>query len=402
MIRRLLLLSILTTFSLPLAIQAQTQIDPTTQIKWPLATGSGAPAGACTIANYGQPYTDISTSPYVAYVCGVTGWGCPTGGGSWPGYPGTGIVNSSGSAWSTSYSAANKIPASFLTLSAYQPLLGFTPYNATNPSGYITGINSAAVTTALGFTPYSAANPAGYIAGITSSTVTAALGFTPYNAANPSSYITASALSPYALTSALSAYQPALGFTPYNAANPAGYITASALTPYTLTSGLGTGAFATIANYLTTANAAGTYLTSATAASTYAPRFSLTTNGSSGVATYSGNVLNIPQYVAAPTYTLPIAQPSTLGGVKPDNTTVAVNVSTGVLSAIVGAPVPASTIYSASGTPLPTCVSGLLTAQAVVSDASLPTFLSAYVSGGAVYATVLCSYNGSAYQWVTH
>ena len=26
----------------------------------------------------------------------------------------------------------------------------------------------------------------------------------------------------------------------------------------------------------------------------------------------------------------------------------------------------------------------------------------AYVSGGAVYATVLCSYNGSAYQWVTH
>ena len=47
MIRRLLLLSILTTFSLPLAIQAQTQIDPTTQIKWPLATGSGAPTLPC-------------------------------------------------------------------------------------------------------------------------------------------------------------------------------------------------------------------------------------------------------------------------------------------------------------------------------------------------------------------
>lgn len=31
--------------------------------------------------------------------------------------------------------------------------LGFTPYNATNPSGYITGITSGMVTTALGFTP---------------------------------------------------------------------------------------------------------------------------------------------------------------------------------------------------------------------------------------------------------
>lgn len=38
------------------------------------------------------------------------------------------------------------------------------------------------------------------------------------------------------------------------------------------------------------------YLTAATAASTYAPIFTLTTTGTSGVATYSGNVLNIPQY----------------------------------------------------------------------------------------------------------
>ena len=50
----------------------------------------------------------------------------------------------------------------------------------------------------------------------------------------------------------------------------------------------GTGAFATIANYLTIANAA----------STYAPIFTLTTTGTSGAATYSGNVLNIPQYAA--------------------------------------------------------------------------------------------------------
>ena len=44
--------------------------------------------------------------------------------------------------------------------------LGFTPYNATNPSGYITGINSSAVTTALGYTPYNSTNPSGYITGI--------------------------------------------------------------------------------------------------------------------------------------------------------------------------------------------------------------------------------------------
>ena len=68
--------------------------------------------------------------------------------------------------------------------------LGFTPYNATNPSGYITGITSGNVTTALGFTPYNSSNPAGYITGITSSNVTTALGFTPYNATNPNGYIT--------------------------------------------------------------------------------------------------------------------------------------------------------------------------------------------------------------------
>ena len=76
--------------------------------------------------------------------------------------------------------------------------LGFTPYNATNPSNYISGITSVMVTTALGFTPYNSTNPSGYITGITSGDVTTALGFTPYNATNPNGYITSSALTPYA------------------------------------------------------------------------------------------------------------------------------------------------------------------------------------------------------------
>ena len=75
--------------------------------------------------------------------------------------------------------------------------LGFTPYNATNPSAYISGITSGMITTALGFTPYNSTNPSGYITGITSGMVTTALGYTPYNATNPSGYITSSALSSY-------------------------------------------------------------------------------------------------------------------------------------------------------------------------------------------------------------
>ena len=101
--------------------------------------------------------------------------------------------------------------------------LGFTPYSDTNPSGFtsnvgtvtsvsgagtvsgltltggITGagsltlggtlsLTSGNVTTGLGFTPYDAANPSGYISGITSLMVTTALGFTPYDATNPAGY----------------------------------------------------------------------------------------------------------------------------------------------------------------------------------------------------------------------
>ena len=47
-------------------------------------------------------------------------------------------------------------------------------------------------------------NPSGYLTGITSSQVTTALGYTPYDSSNPSNYITSAALSPY-LTSATAA-----------------------------------------------------------------------------------------------------------------------------------------------------------------------------------------------------
>lgn len=46
-------------------------------------------------------------------------------------------------------------------------------------------------------------NNVGYITGITSSDVTTALGYTPYNSSNPSGYITSSALTPYVLSADL-------------------------------------------------------------------------------------------------------------------------------------------------------------------------------------------------------
>lgn len=112
----------------------------------------------------------------------------------------------------TSTSDAGKFLTSDGTTVSFQPIpgsavtsaLGFTPYNASNPAAYISGITGSMVSTALGYTPYNAANPAGYISGISSQMVTSALGFTPYNATNPSGYITNSALSPY-LTSSTAA-----------------------------------------------------------------------------------------------------------------------------------------------------------------------------------------------------
>ena len=117
------------------------------------------------------------------------------------------------------------------TFNGKQAALGFTPYNATNPSGYLSSVSlttnvtgtlpianggtgsttASAARTALGLAIgsdvlayrtfgtaansattdfYASGNPSGYITGITSLMVTNALGFTPYSAANPSGYTT--------------------------------------------------------------------------------------------------------------------------------------------------------------------------------------------------------------------
>jgi hypothetical protein len=54
--------------------------------------------------------------------------------------------------------------------------------------------------------------------------------------------------------------------------------------------------------------------------------------------------------------------------------------------------------FSAAGTALPTCNTAAKGSEAVVSDATSPTYLGAYASGGSVFAPVLC--NGSG--WITY
>ena len=79
--------------------------------------------------------------------------------------------------------------------------LGFTPYNATNPSGYTN--NTGTVTSVSGTGTVSGLTLTGTVTGsgsltlggtlsLTSGQVTTALGYTPYNSSNPSAYITSS------------------------------------------------------------------------------------------------------------------------------------------------------------------------------------------------------------------
>lgn len=59
-------------------------------------------------------------------------------------------------------------------------------------------------------------------------------------------------------------------------------------------------------------------------------------------------------------------------------------------------------LYSAAATPLPACGASIKGMLAVVSDATSPTYMGSYTSGGGVTAAVICSYNGTTYSWLTH
>ena len=105
------------------------------------------------------------------------------------------------------YNATN--PAGYIsgiTSGMVTTALGFTPYNATNPAGYtsnlgtvtsVSGTGTVSGLTLSGTVTTSGNLTLGGTLSLTSGQVTTALGFTPYDATNPAGYITSAALSGY-------------------------------------------------------------------------------------------------------------------------------------------------------------------------------------------------------------
>ena len=152
--------------------------------------------------------------------------------------------------------------------------LGYTPYNSTNPNGYVTAsIVSGYLTSASAsviYQPSLVIGTAGQFlvsqgtsgsptwTTLNFSIVTGALGYTPYPISNPASYLNSLSLPPLLATynylttaSASVIYQPLLGFTPYDATNPVGYVTSSIVDGY-LTLASASATYQTIASSLTT------------------------------------------------------------------------------------------------------------------------------------------------------
>lgn len=73
------------------------------------------------------------------------------------------------------------------------------------------------------------------------------------------------------------------------------------------------------------------------------------------------------------------------------------SVATGTSTPVITLTTVPTTIYSAAGTPLPAATVPMTGRREMVSDATTPTYLGAYVSGGAVLAQVICTGTG----WVT-
>jgi hypothetical protein len=147
------------------------------------------------------------------------------------------------------------------TFNGKQAALGFTPYNSTNPSGYISGNQ----TITLG----------GILAGsgTTSITASAASGYYMPSTADESNW---------------NGKQNALGFTPYNATNPAGYISSSALTPYALLAG------ATFSGAIAAPNVTDSALTSGNCVQASTAGILTTVSGPCGISTGSVTVTGSP------------------------------------------------------------------------------------------------------------
>ena len=106
-------------------------------------------------------------------------------------------------------------------------------------SDHVHSISSSTITSALGYTPYNSTNPSGFISGITSSDVTTALGFTPYNSTNPNNYVDATGAASAAPVQSVNGQTGTVSLTiptvPTNVSsftNDAGYLTLATLPIY--------------------------------------------------------------------------------------------------------------------------------------------------------------------------
>lgn len=132
------------------------------------------------------------------------------------------------------------------------------------------------------------------------------------------------------------------------------------------------------------------------------PSLTLTTTGVSGVATYSGGTLNIPNY----TYTLPTASTSVLGGVKVDGTTI--TITGGVISAVAGGSGTVTSVDVSGGTTGlttsggPITTSGTITLAGTLAVANGGTgTATAFTAGSVVFAGAsgIYSQDNSNFFW---
>lgn len=120
------------------------------------------------------------------------------------------------------------------------------------------------------------------------------------------------------------------------------------------------------------------------------------------IASGAGNpvTFNKPVSLVSGSTTVPLSVSTALGGpalILGGSSSLAATNLQASGTAIAGTYAPII-IYSAAGTPLPSCVSGLKGYETVVSDATSPTYLGTYTSGGSVVAPVMC--NGTS--WITY